>query len=117
MNEFVVAGRPPKKSEETQKVSADLSTIVGQTVDIGRGVSGSGTQRVAIAADVLTVLYDDAGSSITYIGKAPVGTLTSAASWQIAKLDESSTPDFTMKYAGTGIFNQVWDSRAGLSYS
>lgn len=115
MSETIVQGRPPKKSQELQ--NSNSSTINGQPYDIGKGVSGLGTQRVAIAADVRTILYDDAGSSVTYIGKATVGTLTSQALWQIAKLDESSSPDFSLKYAGTGIFDQVWDNRASLSYS
>ncbi len=73
---------------------------------------------VGTGGSSLTIQYDDAGSSITYIGKAVPGTATSAASWQIQKLDESSTPDFSLKWAdGDGNFDNVWDNRASLSYS
>lgn len=53
----------------------------------------------------------------TYIGEANVGTATSAASWRIKRVDDTSDPDSTILYAGTGAFDQVWDNRASLSYN
>lgn len=67
-----------------------------------------------------TLLLDDVTTtSVTYVGKATIGTATSSALWQIKKLDESSTPvTLSVKWAGGGAsFNQVWDNRASLSYS
>lgn len=53
----------------------------------------------------------------TYIGEANVGTATSAASWRIKRVDDTSDPDSTILYAGTGAFDQVWDNRTSLTYN
>lgn len=53
----------------------------------------------------------------TYIGEAAVGTATSAASWRIKRVDDTSDPDSTILYAGTGAFDQVWDNRSSLTYN
>lgn len=52
---------------------------------------------------------------VDYVGEASIGTATSAASWRIKKVD--NTTGTVIQWAGTGIFNQVWDNRASLSYS
>lgn len=91
--QFIVSGRPPKSTYETK--------IVG-TVDTN-------------SSPAYTVLQDEASSTISYFGFAPPNTATSAASWQIFKLDTSS--GLSKKYAGAGAFNQVWDNRAGLTYA
>ena len=58
-------------------------------------------------------IYDEQGL-VTYIGKAAPGTATSAANWQIRKIDETSGTVIT--WANGGISNQIWDNRASLSY-
>lgn len=93
-----------------------MSITPGLTNSIVGAVTVTGT--VVANPTSYTTQYDDAGSSITYIGKALPGTATSSAGWQISQLNEASTPDFTLKYAdGTAAFTKVWDSRASYSYS
>lgn len=58
---------------------------------------------------------DDTADPILYIGKAPVGSSTSSAVWQIAKLDTSS--GLIKTWAGSAGFSQVWDDRISLTYS
>lgn len=53
--------------------------------------------------------------SVDYVGEAAIGTATSAPSWRIKKVD--STTGVAITWAGTGVFNQVWDNYASLSYS
>lgn len=53
--------------------------------------------------------------AVDYVGEASIGTATSAASWRIKKVD--STTGLILQWAGTGVFDQVWDNRASLSYS
>lgn len=53
--------------------------------------------------------------NVDYVGEAAIGTATSAASWRIKKVDSSS--GMVLQWAGTGVFDQVWDNRASLSYS
>lgn len=52
---------------------------------------------------------------VDYVGEAAIGTATSAASWRIKKVD--STTGISIQWAGSGVFDQVWDNRASLSYS
>lgn len=64
------------------------------------------------------VQVDEATGSITYIGKAAIGSATSSAVWQIKKMDESTSPEVIITWAdGDDSFNNVWDDRASLSYS
>lgn len=61
--------------------------------------------------------FDDAGSLISYIGKAAIASATSSAVWQIQKMDETGG-DVVITWAdGDDSFNNIWDNRASLSYS
>lgn len=71
--------------------------------------SRSGTQQAVIIDDTTT-------ANTTYIGKAAIGSATSGAVWQIAKLDTSSGMVKTWA-DGDSLFNNIWDDRASLSYS
>ena len=66
------------------------------------------------AGTQLAVRIDDTVANTVYIGKAVIGSATSAAAWQVAKLDTSS--GLIKTWAGTG-FDQIWDDRASLTYS
>lgn len=64
--------------------------------------------------------YDQDASTPTfaYLGKAAVGTATSAAAWQIQKLTFGVDGDVDITWAdGDASFDNVWDDRASLSYS
>jgi len=62
------------------------------------------------------IATDSGDANIEYIGKAVPGTATSAASWQIRKLD--STTGTVMTWAdGNNDFDNIWDNRESLSYS
>jgi hypothetical protein len=61
---------------------------------------------------------DMASSTLGYIGMARVGTAEDEANWQIRKMALTSDGDVTITYAdGDDFFDNVWDDRAGLSYS
>lgn len=51
-----------------------------------------------------------------YVGWAMPGTLTSAASWRIKKVNTSSGAVTTWA-SGTIEFNKIWDNRTSLTYS
>jgi hypothetical protein len=71
--------------------------------------------NVPVIEPSLAIQIDEV-APITYIGKAAPGTATTAASWQIKKID--STSGTSIIYAsGNSNFNKIWDDRAGLSYS
>ena len=61
----------------------------------------------------------DGGNPETiYRGTANPGTLTSAASWRIERITIATDGDVTIVHAdGNDNFDNIWDNRAGLSYS
>lgn len=71
-------------------------------------------QTISFGGFKFTLRLDSSGS-IDYVGEASIGTATSAASWRIKRVD--STTGIIIQWAGTGVFDQVWDNRASLSYS
>jgi hypothetical protein len=73
----------------------------------------------SLGGGALTTLLDDVTTAnVTYVGKAPVGSATSSAVWQVSKLDESGTPiTLGVRYAGTGAFDQIYDNRSSLTYN
>lgn len=75
-----------------------------------------GTKAYRPMSDNTATILDDSADPILYVGKAPIGTATSAASWQIVKLDTSSGMIKTWA-DGDGDFDNIWDDRVSLSYS
>lgn len=65
--------------------------------------------------DYATRLDDTSTANTTYIGKAAIGSATSSAVWQIAKLDTSS--GLVKTWAGSAGFTQIWDDRTSIIYS
>jgi hypothetical protein len=62
-------------------------------------------------------LIDEASSTITYVGKAAIGSATSAASWKIKKIETTGTITAITFAGGSGNYTNIWDNRASLSYS
>ena len=110
--------------------------MAGEKVDfsIGEKISGKGTnelldalltellqktepgdiQQVNFAA--LALQFDGASAPILYLGEAAAGSATSAAAWRIAKIDTTTQVAITWADGNTN-FDNVWNDRAGLSYS
>lgn len=63
-----------------------------------------------------SIELDEASTTITYVGYASPGSLTSDPYWQIKRLD--STSGLVVLYADSDpSFTKVWDDRATYSYS
>lgn len=62
------------------------------------------TTRLVVAGD------------LTYVGKATIGTATSAASWQVQRIDEASGT-IILWADGNANFDNVWDNYDSLDYS
>lgn len=59
---------------------------------------------------------DSVNINLSYVGKSATGSVTSTATWQIQRLDE--TTGLTQEWAdGNSNFDNVWDDRESLSYS
>lgn len=58
---------------------------------------------------------DEVSATVSYIGKATPGVATSAASWQVTKLD--TTTGLILSYADdVTTFTKIWDNRASYTY-
>jgi len=71
---------------------------------------------IEVRDNTLTTLYEEASSTIAYLGKALPGVLSSEALWRISKIDTSSGIITTFA-DGNSNFDNIWDNRAALSYS
>lgn len=82
---------------------------------MGKGQIDTGdlTRKYAI------LMSHDASSNIEYFGKAKVGSVKADAVWQIMKILYDASNNLTdIQFAeGNEDFDNVWDDRAGLSYS
>jgi len=71
--------------------------------------------------DILTrrMAYNASGN-IVYLGQAPAASLSASAVWQVRRFQyDTATYDNisnVMFASGTILFDQVWDSRASLTY-
>lgn len=114
-----------KKLDESNKhLKKIVDKPVGGSGGGGSGVSfqnSSGNQvratlnpdgSIPISSPTYKLLLDDTSTAnVTYVGKAAIGSATSASVWQIQKIDETS--GMVITWGGTGAFDQEWDERAG----
>ena len=75
-------------------------------------VAGQTTVR---SSSVLMISRIDKIGNTTYVGEAAVGSLPSQAVWRISKIVSAGNLT-TSLYASSGLFDQIWDDRAGLVY-
>ena len=61
--------------------------------------------------------YEKVSSSLSYLGKASVGSLDAQPVWKIKKIEKDLAGVLSVKYAGTGNSNFAWTDRASLSYT
>ena len=118
----------------TQLTTSDIGLITNATihglttgggggfVDVKVTPSGALTVESNIQGIVTTTsptyktLIDDTTTpSVTYVGKAAIGTAESAASWQISKIDESGS--VTSITWSSSDFTAIWDNRTSISYT
>lgn len=65
-----------------------------------------------------TITYiDEVNSNLLYLGIAKIGAATDEAKWQIRKVEKNSTVTSILWADGDRRYDNVWDDRAGLSYS
>lgn len=59
---------------------------------------------------------DEASDTVTYIGKAAVGSDTDESVWQIQRISIAGTITSIEWASSTAAFDKVWDDRAGYTY-
>lgn len=73
---------------------------------------------VATSSATYATIVDEASATVTYVGKAKLGTAQASALWQIFKITESGSTITTITWAdGNSNFDNVWNDRASLTYS
>lgn len=59
---------------------------------------------------------DEASTTVTYVGDAPLGSDESTATWRIKKLETTGTVLKITWADGNSNFDNVWANRASLTY-
>lgn len=71
---------------------------------------------ISSSSRVYTTRYDESTASISYLGKALIGSSESDGVWMIQEMTDTNG-DITIKFAdGDSNFDNIWDDRATLSY-
>jgi len=102
--------------KDNLKVSVDR---VGGGAGGGAGSATEAKQDTQIAnqlSQMMILIYENStDSSICYSCRAPIGSLSSEAVWQIYRIDESVSQ--TTKYADNGEYTQIADNRESIIYT
>ena len=93
---------------ETQPISA-------ATLPLPSGAATAANQVLQVTKYITKV--EEATATITYVGYAAPGTATAGALWRIMRIDTSALAADVLYAGGDMNFDNVWDDRAGLSYS
>jgi len=102
------------KFEKLIKAIKNISIVVsGGGGGIGERAN-TNLDRIANANATLTLRLAEAGV-YTYIGEAEIGSSEASAVWRVKRLDETS--GMAILFAGTGIFDQVWNDYLTLIYN
>jgi hypothetical protein len=125
------------KYEDDVAVSGDggvsMLGVRRDTLSTTTSASGDYTQpatdqynRLHVSTDGVPVLRTDiltntpgAGTTRTYVGWALPGTLTSAATWKIMRMDETvATGSLSITWAnGVMTYSNIWNNRTSITYS
>ncbi len=104
--------RTKRSSQAIDNFSFDEETLTKVVLPLEYDPSGATKRKVT--GDLTSRIV--VSGSVTYIGEATLGSATSAAVWQVTKVDTTVSPN-TIKIAGTGAFDQIFDNYSSLTYN
>lgn len=120
---FNVSGVKSIKFSNVTTGSAPIQIAASRSASVLDGILAPtfvkqlGADTWTVSSAIQSVRIDEASSTVTYVGKAAVGSLNADAVWQIQRLTVSGSVT-TIEYAdGDSNFNNIWNNRASLSYS
>ena len=64
--------------------------------------------------DGMQTIIDEESDTVSYVGRAPRGALTSEAKWDISKIEISG--DITTIKEDDSVYGSIWDNRTSLTY-
>lgn len=117
-------GVPPQRKPD-QNASTVVAAVAnvdepahGEETAVALSVEPTGHLRTTPRIDSVRFDYDGSGN-LVYVGKSAPNKASSEAAWQIRKFfyDGSGNLTTTQWADGNRLFDNVWDSRASLSYS
>lgn len=76
--------------------------------------AGTDVQHVQLETNA-AIRIDEASATITYVGKAKIGTSPGQAFWQVFKIDTTSGTIITWADSDDN-YDNIWDDRATLTY-
>ncbi len=104
--------RTKRTSQAIDNFSFDEETLTKVFLPLEYDPSGS--VKRTVTGDLTSRIVSSGG--VSYIGEATLGSATSSAVWQVTKADTTTSPQ-TIKIAGTGAFDQIFDNYASLTYN
>lgn len=79
-------------------------------------VDAAGEKVPVFTAHVFDTIIDEPNATTTYICEASIGSASSDSVWRVQRVSISGTVK-TIRFAGTGAFDQIADNRASLTYA
>jgi len=100
---------PIARAEHRRVNGVGVKAVVGYGFD-GVNVAPLISDQVALQVDPITT------AGVIYLGTAPIGSVTSAAAWQIQAINVAGGTVGITWANGSNAFNQIYDNRASLTY-
>jgi hypothetical protein len=88
--------------------------ITGTQKYVGQ-ISANNLQELISLTDGKALITEVSGGT-TYVGKAPPGSATSAAKWQVSRIVVAGGTTTVTWADGNITYDNVWDDRASLTY-
>lgn len=92
-----------------------INNGIGTPIPVQQADLNAAIDDVSIFEGASSLRVYQASSTLIYLGEAAVGSAEGAAVWRIRKIDLNNP--ISVKWAGTGIYDQIWTNYAGLTYT
>lgn len=110
-----------KLTDIATRPHSDLQNVLqgddtSSSTTVGKHVTDAQLRAYIEISQAYATEFEDVGGNIYYLGKAPLGTATSAAEWWIRKIDTTTGEAVTTSADSNSNFDNVWDDRTSLTY-
>lgn len=104
----------PHLHTEQEVLNSSFDETTGVLGSLGLEYDPSGSTKRSVTGNLAMKIV--VSGSITYVGKATIGSSGASAVWQVQKIDETSGTIITWA-DGNDNFDNVWNNYASLTYS
>lgn len=106
---------PISIAKSTGRLRVDASGDITNPLPVQQADLNADIDEVSIFEGAISIRVDQVSSSLVYLGEAAIGSGESSLVWRVRKIDLNNP--ISIKWAGTGIFDQSWTNRASLTYT